>query len=324
MRVSRRDFLLFGTATTVYAKPLLAAGQVPRIGIIGLGSRQGNQSLLAAFHQGLTAHGWSNKDLMVVDRWADEQAEQLSSLAAELVTSGIDLLVTIGTAATLSARNATSTVPIVFVGVGDPVSIGAVHSLARPGGNATGLSLSSVALIAERFQLLQELLPGLRRVAVILRDDPGLEQTVLDIRAIANRMGLQLVEFVAPTGSAVGLAFRWLKSEPKDALYVASGPLGPAKRAEIIKLAGETHTPAIYCFRIFAVGGGLMSFAVDEMEQFRRAAAFVDKILRGAAPAEIPVEEPPKFKLTINMKTARELGLALPQSILMRADEMVE
>lgn len=324
MRVSRRDFLLFGTATTVYAKPLLAAGQVPRIGIIGLGSRQGNQSLLAAFHQGLTAHGWSNKDLMVVDRWADEQAEQLSSLAAELVTSGTDLLVTIGTAATLSARNATSTVPIVFVGVGDPVSIGAVHSLARPGGNATGLSLSSVALIAERFQLLQELLPGLRRVAVILRDDPGLEQTVLDIRAIANRMSLQLVEFVAPTGSAVGLAFRWLKSEPKDALYVASGPLGPAKRSEIIKLAGETHTPAIYCFRIFAIGGGLMSFAVDEMEQFRRAAAFVDKILRGAAPAEIPVEGPSKFKLTINMKTARALGLALPQSILMRADEMVE
>jgi len=259
-----------------------------------------------------------------VDHWADERAERLSSLAGELVTSGVDLLVTIGTPATLAARNATVTIPIVFVGVGDPVSVGAVHSLARPGGNATGLSLSSVDLIAERFQLLQELLPGLHRVAVILRDDPGLEQTVLDIRAIANRMGLQLVEFVASTGSAIGLAFRWLKSEPKDALYVASGPLGPAKRAEIIKLAAETHTPAIYCFRIFTVEGGLMSFAVDEIELFRRAAVFVDKILKGAAPDEIPVEEPSKFELAINLKTARALGLAIPQSLLARADEVIE
>ena len=324
MRVSRRDFLLLGTATTVYANPLLAAGQVPRIGVIGVGSRQGNQSLLAAFHQGLAALGWSNEDLTVVDRWADERAERLSSLAAELVTSGVSLLVTIGTPATLAARNATLTIPIVFVGVGDPVSVGAVHSLARPGGNATGLSLSSLDLIAQRFQLLQELLPGLQRVAVILRDDPGLEQTVLDIRAIANRLGLQLVEFVAPTGSAVGLAFRWLKSEPKDALYVASGPLGPAKRAEIIKLAGETRTPAIYCVRIFVMGGGLMSFAVDEIELFQRAATFVDKILKGANPTGLPVEEPSNFKLAINMRTARALGLTIPQTMLARADEVIE
>ena len=323
IRVSRRDLLL-GTATAVFAEPLLAAGQVRRIGVIGVGSRQANQNLLAAFHGALAALGWTDEDLMALDRWADERAEQLSSLAAELVRAGVDLLVTIGTPATLAARNTTVTIPIVFVGVGDPVSVGAVRSLARPGGNATGLSLSSVDLIAQRVQLLQELLPGLHRVAVILRDDPRLEQTVLDIRSIANRMGLQLVEFVAPTGSALGLAFRWLKSEPKDALYVASGPLGPAKRAEIIKFAGETHTPAIYCFRIFAVGGGLMSFAVDEMELFRRAAAFADKILNRAAPAEIPVEEPSRFRLAINMKTARALGLAVPQSILGRADEVIE
>jgi ABC-type uncharacterized transport system substrate-binding protein len=142
--------------------------------------------MLTAFHQGLAALGWNDEDLVVMDRWADEQAERLSILAAELLSSGIDLLVTIGTSATLATRNAMVTIPIVFVGVGDPVSVGAVHSLARPGGNVTGLSLSSVHLIAKRFRLLQELLPGLRRVAVILRDDPGVEQTVFDIRKIAT------------------------------------------------------------------------------------------------------------------------------------------
>ena len=207
-RVRRRDFFVLTASAAMAARPRLAAGQVRRIGVIGAGSRQANQSLLAAFRQGLAALGWNDEDLMIVDRWADERAGQLSSLAAELVSSGADLLLTIGTPATLAARNATVRIPIVLVGVSDPVSMGAVDSLARPGGNATGLSLSSVDLIAKRFQLLQVLLPALRRVAVILRDDPGLEQTVLDIRNIANRMGLQLVEFVTPTGSALGLAFR--------------------------------------------------------------------------------------------------------------------
>ena len=247
-----------------------------------------------------------------------------TAVAKELVASGLNTLVTVGTAATLAAQRVTSTTPIVFVGVGDPVAIGAVNSLTQPGGRTTGLSLSSVQLIARRFQLLQELLPGLRRVAVLVRNEPGLEQRLAEIRGITNRMGIKPVEFVATTGRALELAFRWLKSEPSDALYVAPGPLGPAKRAEVIALAAEARVPAMYSFRGFALAGGLMSLAPDEHDLFRRAATFVDQILRGSDPANIPVEEPTKFELLINLETAKALGLVVPQALLARADAVIE
>jgi putative ABC transport system substrate-binding protein len=214
--------------------------------------------------------------------------------------------------------------PIVLVGIGDPVGLGIVNSLARPGGNVTGLSLSSIELSVKRLQLLQELNPGLGRVAVIMRNDPGLEQRSLDIRRTANRMGLEVVEFVVTTGRALELAFMWLRSDRCDAIYLASGPLGPAKRATIIALAAESRIPAIYSFRVFAAAGGLMSFAANEDHLFRRAAIFVDTILKGANPADLPVEEPTKFELVINRKTAKALGLVVPQSLLARADEVIE
>ncbi len=178
-------------------------------------------------------------------------------------------------------------------------------------------------MIATRLQLLQELVPGLRRIAVIVRNDPGLEQTLLDIRSNAHRLRIELVEFEVTTGQTLEFAFMYLQRDRCEAIYVASGPLGPAKRAQIIALAAQARLPVIYSFRIFAFDGGLMSYATDDGDLFRRA-AYVDQILKGANPGDLPVMQPTSFVLVINLKTAKALGITVPQSILARADEVIE
>jgi putative ABC transport system substrate-binding protein len=261
---------------------------------------------------------------VILDRWAEERAEQLPGIVKELIGSGVAILVTGGTSATLAAKRATATIPIVLVGVDDPVALGVVASLAQPRGNATGLSLSSSEVIETRLQLLQELVPRLRRVAVIVRGDPGIEQKLQDIRAITAQMKIEPLLLQATTGTALELAFARLRIERCEAVYVASGPLGPAKRAQLIALAAGSGLPAIYSFRVFPVDGGLMSFGADYRDLFRRAAGFVDKILKGTKPADLPVEPPRKFDLTVNLKTASALGLTIPSTILARADEVIE
>jgi len=324
-RVGRRPLLLLGAAAMLVGGPAFAARKIARIGFIGRGSRQSGQNVLDGFRDGLATLGWAEDgDVALLERWADDHAARLAEIARELIDAGAQMLVTQGTPATLAARSASATIPIVFVGVGDPVGAGIVSSLAQPGGNATGLSLSSGELIAKRFELLQQLVPGLRRVAVIARNDLGLEQRLLDIRNIAERMDIKVVEFVAATGRALELAFRWLRSDRYDALYVASGPLGPAKRAEIIALANGARLPAVYAFTVFAGAGGLMAFAADENDEFRRAARFVERILNGAQPADLPVERPTRFEQAINLKTAQSRGLSVPPSLLAWASEIVD
>ena len=259
----------------------------------------------------------------VVDRWAEERTEALPAIVKELIGSGVAVLVTAGTPATLAAKRATATIPIVLVAVDDPVSIGVVESLGQPGGNATGLSLTSSEAITERLKLLRELFPGLHRLAVIVRHDPGLDQKLQDIRSEAQRKGIEALMLEATTGKALELAFTRLRSERCEAIYVASGPLGPAKRARIMALAAEARLPAMYSFRIFPAEGGLMSFAADYGDVFRRAAGFVDRILKGAKPGAVPVEPPRKFDLTVNLDTAKTLGLTIPPTILTSADEVI-
>ena len=321
----RRDLLLTGAGMLLSPKSTSGARNIPRIGFMASGLRELNANLLDAFHRGLDEFGWvQDRDLIVLDRWAEEHMDRLPNIARELIDRGAEILVTAGTPATLAARSISATTPIVFVGVGDPVAVGVVKSVIQPGSNATGLSLSSRELITIRLQLLQELLPSLRRLAVIIRNDPGLEQRLLDIRSSSERLGIKTVEFVAATGKALELAFLWLRSDRPDALYVASGPLGPSKRAEIVALAAQARLPAIYAFPAFTASGGLMSLAPDPNDLFRRAAIYVDRILNGARPADLAVEEPTKLGLVINLKTAKALGLTVPQSILARADEVIE
>ena len=321
--ITRRGFLLLGAATASTWN--LAARKIPRVGFIGPSSGDTKRNLLDAFRGGLEELGWTEtNDVEILDRWPDQRTERLPQIAAELIGADVDVLVTAGTPSTLAARGATARIPIVMVGVGDPVVLGIVKSLHRPGGNTTGLSLRAPELIGKRLELLQELVPGLGRVAVMIRNDPGLEQRLLDIHTTAARMGIKTVEFLAETGKAIEFAFKWLSSDRCDALYVASGPLGPAKRAEIIALAAEARIPAIYSFSVFPASGGLMSFAADDKDLFRRAATYVDNLLRGSSPADLPVEPPTKFELVINLETAKALGLTIPQSLLARADEVIE
>jgi len=321
----RRDLLLLAAGAATTRNRALAESDTPRIGFVQVGLRQDNQGHLDAFRENLAALGWTDgSNIAVLDRWAEERAERLPGIVEELIRSGVAILVTAGTPATLAAKRASATIPIVLVGVDDPVALGVVASLAQPRGNVTGLSLSSSEVIAKRFQLLQELVSGLRRVAVIVRGDPGIEQKLQDIRADATQMRIEPLMLQAATGTALELAFARLRSERCEAVYVASGPLGPAKRAQLIALAAESRVPAIYSFRVFPVDGGLMSFGADYRDLFGRAAGFVDKILKGAKPADLPVEPPRKFDLTVNLETAKQLGLTIPPTILARADEVIE
>ena len=321
--MTRRGFLLL-TGTAAMTRNT-ASAEAKRIGLIHAGSRQENQSLLDAFRENLSALGWTDgSNIAVLDRWAEERTEQLPAIVKELIGSGVTILVTAGTPATLAAKRASATIPIILVGVDDPVSLGVVDSLGQPGGNVTGLSLSSSEVITERLELLRELIPGLHRLAVIVRDDPGLEQKLQDIRSDAQRKGIEPLMLEATTAKALELAFARLRGERSEAIYVASGPLGPVKRARIIALAAESRLPAIYSFRIFPVEGGLMSFAADYGDLFRRAAGYVDRVLMGAKPAGMPIEPPRKFNLTVNLKTAKALGLTIPPAVLASADEVIQ
>jgi putative tryptophan/tyrosine transport system substrate-binding protein len=322
----RRRTIVFaaGVAAATAWGSAFALADNPRVGFIGTGTRQSNQHLLAAFRDGLRALGRADASITVLDRWAEEQGERLPGIASELIGSGVDILVTIGTLATLATARTTKSLPIIFVGVGDPRVLSVIDSLAHPGGNVTGLSLHSSSLTGKRLSLLRELLSDLRRVAVIIRSEPSLEGTIDDIRSSAQNAGIELVEFEVATGESLKRAFMHLENDRCDAIYMASGPLGPAKRTQIIELAAQARLPAIYPFRIFADNGGLMAYAVDERELFRRAATFVDKILSGAQPRELPVEEPTKFELVINLQSAKALGLTVPPSLLARADEVIE
>ena len=317
---SRRFLLLAGTTAIAWAA-VAGENKVPRIGFIQAGSRQETQSLLDAFAESLSSLGWTEgKNIAVLDRWAEDRGEALPAIVKELIGSGVAILVTAGTAATLAARRVSTTIPIVLVGVDDPVSLGVVDSLAHPGGNVTGLSLTSSAVVAERLELLRQLVPGLHRLAVIVRDDPGLDQKLQDIRSDAQRNGIEALVLEATTAKALELAFARLRADRSQAIYLASGPLGPVKRARIIALAADSRLPAIYSFRIFAIEGGLMSFAADYGDLYRRAAGFVDRILKGADPAATPIEPPRKFNLTVNLKTAKALGLTIPTTMLAAAE----
>jgi putative ABC transport system substrate-binding protein len=323
--VRRRRFLLLAGATAIAWYPAAAEVKVPRVGFIQAGSREENQSLLDAFRGNLAALGWTDGgNITVLDRWAEERVEQLPAIVKELVGSDVTILVTAGTPATLAAKHASASTPIILVGVDDPISLGVVESLGRPGGNVTGLSLTSSEVIGERLELLRELVPGLHRLAVIVRNDPGIEQKLQDIRSESQRKGIEALMLEATTGKALELAFARLRADRCEAIYVASGPFGPAKRARLIALAAQSRLPAIYSFRIFPVEGGLMSFAADYSDLFRRAAGFVDRILKGDNPATMPVELPRKFDLTVNLKAAKALDLTMPPAMLAAADKVIE
>jgi putative tryptophan/tyrosine transport system substrate-binding protein len=300
-------------------------GKAPRIGFLFFGF-PGPSRELDAFRQGLRELGYTEGQNIVIEyRFAGGRAERLPELATELVRLKPDVLVTPGTPASLSAKRATSTIPIVFAGVADAVGAGLIASLARPGGNITGLTSISAELGGKRLELLKEVAPKVSRVAVLY--NPADRSNVLVLKELqksapALGLALQPLEVRGPGGFEG--AFVAMTRQRADALFVAAGLLTTEHRKALVDLAAKRRIPAIWGERQFVEAGGLMAYAVDFYDQVRGAAIYVDKILKGAKPGDLPVEQPTKYELVINLKTAKALGLTIPHSLLLRADHVIQ
>jgi putative tryptophan/tyrosine transport system substrate-binding protein len=326
--VRRREFItLLGGAAAAWPLAALAqqAGKLPTIAFLGANTRSAESERIAAFVQRLRELGWiEGRTIMIEYRWADGREERFPELAAELVRLKVDVIVTAGAAAVISAKRVTSVTPIVFAVVGDPVGTGVVPSLARPGGNATGLSLQSTDLVGKRLELLREILPGFRRLAILA--DVGTPFGVLEMRevqAVAGTLGVEVARAEIRRVEDILPALDALKGRA-DALYVVSSPLTSTNRIRINILAVGAQLPTMHGYRDNVEAGGLMSYGASFPDLYRRAADYVDKILRGAKPADLPIEQPTKFDLIISLVTAKALGLTVPPSLLARADEVIE
>jgi putative tryptophan/tyrosine transport system substrate-binding protein len=326
--MNRRTFLCgltLGTLALPLAVEAQQSGKVPRIGFLFFGS-PGPSRELDAFRQGLRELGYTEGQNIVIEvRFANGRVERLPELATELARLNPDVLVTPGTPASLAAKQATSTIPIVFAGVADAVGAGLVANFARPGGNITGLTGISAELGGKRLELLKEVAPKASRVAVLY--NPADRSNVLVLKELqksapALRLTLQPLGVRGP-GEFEG-AFVAMTRERAHALFGAAGILTTEHRKALVDLAAKRRMPAMWGERQFVEAGGLMSYAVDFYDQVRGAATYVDKILKGAKPGDLPVEQPTKFALVINFKTAKALGLTIPQSLLQRADQVIQ
>jgi putative ABC transport system substrate-binding protein len=325
--IGRRQFIsALGGATVAWPPPAQAqqAGKFPTIGFLGAATASAWSSWTAAFAQRLRELGWiEGRTIAIEYRWAEARSERFAEIAAEFVRLKVDVIVTSGSAG-LAAKQATSVIPIVFAMASDPVGGGLVASLARPGGNVTGLSLQATDLAGKRLGLLREVLPGLHRLAVLA--DVGYPAAVLEIgevQATARTLALEVAPLEIRRAEDIAIAFEAVKGRA-DALYVVGDPLVGANDVRINTLALAARLPTMNTVREYVGTGGLMSYGPNYPDLFRRAAELVDKILRGAKPAEIPVEQPTKFDVVINLKTANALGLTIPPTLLAIADEVIE
>ena len=325
----RREFIaLFGGAAVAW--PLAARTQqppMPVIGYLGLGSPEPDDIRLPAVRQGLNDTGYAEgRNLVIEYRWAQGHHDRLPALAADLVSRHVAVIVTQGTPATHAAKAATSTIPIVFsLGI-DPVAAGLVSSPSRPGGNATGVALLSIDLIAKRLELVRELTPGAATIALLANPaTPSLsEAEARGTQDAARSLGLQVHVLRASTAREIETAFGSLAELRVGAFVVSIDPLLVNQRAQIIALAAHYAVPGIYAWREYAAAGGLMSYGSDLAASYRETGIYVGRILKGEKPAELPVQQPTKFELVINLKTAKALRLTLPPSLLARADEVIE
>jgi putative tryptophan/tyrosine transport system substrate-binding protein len=325
--VNRRQVIaLIGSAAL--ASPRAARAQqpakLPTIGYLGTAAAAAWAPWTAAFVQRLHELGWiDGRTVAIQYRWAEGRPERWTEMAAEFVRLKVDVIVTGGNAA-VAAKQASSAVPIVFALVDDPVGMGLITSLARPGGNVTGLSMQSTDLAGKRLALLREVVPGLRRLAIIANVEyPSAASEMSEVQSAARTLGLDAATFEIRRAEDIAPAFEALKGRA-DALYVVGDALVITHRVRINTLALIARLPTIYFVREYVEAGGLMSYGPSFPDLFRRAADYVDKILRGAKPGEIPIEQPTKFDLAINLTTAKALGLTIPESFLLRADEIVE
>jgi ABC-type uncharacterized transport system substrate-binding protein len=325
--VKRREFItLFGGAAAwPFAARAQKAGRLPTIGFLGATTPSSQSQWTAAFVQRLRELDWiEGRSVAIEYRSMEGRNERVAEIAAEFVQLRVDVIVVQGTVAVVGAKQATSVIPIVFAVAGDPVGSGLIASLARPGGNVTGLSNQQADLGAKRLELLREVVPGLHRVAIIANiGNPVAVLELGEVQQAARALGLEADTFEIRRAEDVLPAFKALKGRA-DALYVINDPLVNTNRVRIITLALSTRLPTMHGYREHVEAGGLISYGPNYPDLFRRAADYVDKILRGAKPGDIPVEQPSKFDLIINLTTAKALDLSVPESFLLRADEVIE
>jgi putative tryptophan/tyrosine transport system substrate-binding protein len=325
--VKRREFItLFGGAAAwPFAARAQKAGRLPTIGFLGATTPSSQSQWTAAFVQRLRELDWiEGRSVAIEYRWMEGRNERVAEIAAEFVQLRVDVIVVQGTVAVVGAKQATSVIPIVFAVAGDPVGSGLIASLARPGGNVTGLSNQQADLGAKRLELLREVVPGLHRVAIIANiGNPVVVLELGEVQQAPRALGLEADTFEIRRAEDVLPAFKALKGRA-DALYVINDPLVNTNRVRIITLALSTRLPTMHGSREHVEAGGLISYGPNYPDLFRRAADYVDKILRGAKPGDIPVEQPSKFDLIINLTTAKALDLSVPESFLLRADEVIE
>jgi putative ABC transport system substrate-binding protein len=326
--VRRREFIaVLGAAA---AWPLAARAQQPVVPVIGFlhpASPDGVGDRLRAFRQGLKDVGFvEGENLAIVYRWAENQLDRLPELAADLVRRQVAVIATAAPPSTFAAKTATTTIPIVFIVSGDPVGLGLVASLARPGGNLTGVNFFATELAAKRLELLRELAPAAARIAVLV--DPTnatvTESTLRDVETAARVMGLQIQVLKASTSREIDVAFTSFGSERPDALFVASSPLLADRGVQLALLAVLHRLPAIYPWRDFVEAGGLMSYGASLRDGYRQIGIYTGRILKGAKPADLPVVQSTKIELTINANAARVLSLTIPPPLLASADEVIE
>ena len=327
--ISRRAFL--GTlAVFLLAAPLAAEAQapakVPRIGFLSARPPTDNPYFIESFWQGLRELGYvEGQNIAIEYRFAEGRPERLPALAAELVRLKVDVIVTGGPPAPEAAKQATGTIPIVFAVGGDPVAVGLIASLARPGGNITGLASISGELVGKQLELLKEVAPKITRVAVLQNPSNDSHPHMLrQAEGAARALGVQLHNVQARTSPEIDAAFAAMRSQRAGGVLVLRDPLFLTQRTQIAALAAKDRLPAVYGFKEEAEAGGLMAYGASVPLMYRRAATYVDKILKGAKPADLPVEQPTKFELVISLKTAKALGLTIPPSLLQRADEVIQ
>jgi ABC-type uncharacterized transport system substrate-binding protein len=328
--MKRREFItLLGGAAAAW--PLAARAQqsvakVPRIGFLGNSTAELEANLIGPFRDGLRALGYEEgRNIVIEYRWAEGKYERFPALTAELIALKVDAIVTAGTPASLAVKNATTTIPLVMVAVGDPVATGLVASLARPGGNITGLTSISSEMEGKRLELLREVVPKVSHIAVLWNAASPIQVIEEgEVRAAARVLGIRMLSLGVRTREEIDDALATIIRERPDALLVLADRLFLHHRTRIMDFAAQERLPGVHAYRELVEAGGLMSYGPSYADMHRRAAAYVDKILKGAKPADLPVERPVKFELVVNLKAATELGLDVPPTLLGRADEVIE
>jgi putative ABC transport system substrate-binding protein len=316
--------ILFGVVLLAVA--VIAEAQqskkVPKIGFLVVPSRAFFANRLESFQQGLHSLGYvEGKNVVIEYRYAEGKLDRLPDLAKELVGAKVDVIVTTSATSVLAVKNATRTIPLVFAGVQDPVASGIIDSLARPGGNATGLSIVATELGGKRLELLKEAVPRIARVVFLWQGGTAL--AMKETQEAARALGLQCQSIEVRDSKGVDIAFEAVKKNRAQALLTSPGPIINTHQARIIEFAAKNRLPAMYAGPEFVDAGGLMSYSPSYTDLYRRVAYYVDKILKGAKPADLPVEQPTKFELVINLKTAKQIGVTIPQRVLGRADRVI-